>query len=43
MFPRLLEHTANQTAQFGLPPPSQSQHMRTLIREAYLNLSQHPT
>jgi len=40
MFARLLQHKASQTAQFGLPPPSQSQLMRALIRKAYLDLTQ---
>ena len=40
MFARLLDHKASQTAGFSLPPPSQSQLMRALIRVAYLDLTQ---
>ena len=36
MFDRLLDHKAKQAASFGLSPPSQSQFLRALIREAYL-------
>ena len=39
MFARLIEHKAGQAAGFGLPPPIQSQLMRALIWDAYLDLT----
>ena len=39
MFARLLKNKAGHATQFGLLPPSQSQLVRALIREAYFDLT----